>query len=241
MRALYSPHGSDLTPFSFAGRTTQSPVYSPAEKKEEDKDDIGPSSAYDYSPGASIYSGAKSAYTPVASGRYTPTYTPMSGAYAPKSGAYTPSAMSPYSPYSRKSPYTHYTPMSSQYGAASTPMRTPGTSPRMAGPTPGSGYSPSIAPASVAPSTARSVDGGISPIIEAEERHALPVRSPGYDAVASPAYTPVEREETMSVSGPAASAETVSGVTEMPPAEMDDAFEDEAEETAAYQAPEAEE
>eukprot|EP00435_Cladocopium_sp_Y103_P008355 s2466_g2.t1 len=198
----YSPHGSDLTPFSFAGGTTQSPMYSPADKKEEDdKEDRlsrpglmheadGPSAAFDsgYSPGASIYSGAKSTFT-MASGRYTAGYTPKSGVYA-KSVMYTPSVgMSPYSPFSRKSP--GYTPMSSQYGAATpTAVRTPTMGVR----TPGSdGYSPSIAPASVAPSTSRSVEGG-SPIIE-DQQHAGPVESPGYVAGTSPDYTPVDAED----------------------------------------------
>lgn len=231
----YSPHGSDLTPFSFAGGTTQSPMYSPADKKEEDdKDDKDPDAPMDsgYSPGASIYSGAKSAYT-MASGRYTAAYTPKSGVYA-KSVMYTPSVgMSPYSPFSRKSP--GYTPMSSQYGAATpTAVRTP----TIGAGTPGSGYSPSIAPASVAPSTSRSVEGG-SPIIE-DQQHAGPVQSPGYGAGRSPEYTPVDAEDAVSQAAPSAvySASTLTNVrTE------DDVFEhpDDEDATAAYRAPEAEE
>lgn len=233
----YSPHGSDLTPFSFAGGTTQSPMYTPADKKEEDdkedKDADGPSAAFDsgYSPGASIYSGAKSAYT-MASGQYTAGYTPKSGVYA-KSVMYTPSVgMSPYSPFSRKSP--GYTPMSSQYGAATpTAVRTP----TIGAGTPGSGYSPSIAPASVAASTSRSVEGG-SPIIE-DQQHAGPVQSPGYGAGASPDYTPVNAEDTMSMAAPSAvySASALTNVRS-----EDDVFENPDEDvTAAYQAPEAEE
>ncbi|CAK9043042.1 unnamed protein product [Durusdinium trenchii] len=174
----YTPHASDLTPFEYSVASTISPLYSPANKKEEDDKDMD---EFDYSPGASVYSrSAPKTGQSMASGRYTPAKTPGS-VYAPKTAMYTPSAMSPFS---HKSP--GYTPMSSQYGA--------GTPTSRFGATPGpGGYSPSIAPASLAPSGMS--EEGASPIIQ---EHAGP--DIALFGAESPSYTPQDGE------GPAAPA-----------------------------------
>ncbi|CAJ1438240.1 unnamed protein product [Effrenium voratum] len=89
----YTPRPSDISPFTDMAFSPQSPMYSPADKKEEKtKEDYGELSPT-YSPGASaVYSGKSVRSTPHTSPAYSPAYTPMSSKYGAKSVAYTPTS-----------------------------------------------------------------------------------------------------------------------------------------------------